>query len=70
MIDFWYDAVDVKPKIFCEFVMKDGSIIEGLYIMGSFEDMEGRAIYPEKFRVKEVMYVIPLGNSPLDSLLK
>jgi len=50
--------------------MKDGSIIEGLYIMGSFEDMEGRAIYPEKFRVKEVMYVIPLGNSPLDSLLK
>ena len=70
MSGFWYDAVDVKPKIFCEFVMKDGSIIEGLYIMGAFEDMEGRAIYPEKFRVKEVMYVIPLGNSPLDNLLK
>ena len=62
MDNAWFDAVDCRPAFIFEVEMKDGSIVEARYIMGSFETMDGQVLYPERYRYKEYKVVVPVSG--------
>lgn len=58
----WHDAIDCRPEFIFDVEMKDGQNIEARFIMGNFETLDGRVLYPERFMFKEYRVVIPLGG--------
>lgn len=60
----WNDAIDCTPRFIFEVQMKDGSIVEAMHIMGNFETMDGKVLYPEQFRFKECRIVYVTGGLP------
>ena len=61
MDETWYDPVDTTPELVCLCELRDGTIVEAIQTLGTWESLtDGRAIYPVKYRPSHWRVVVPL----------
>jgi hypothetical protein len=48
----WFDTIDHSPRLVCEVKLSNGVILDAIQVMGEWETLEGKTIYPVRFRLK------------------
>ena len=56
----WHDAVDFSPLLVCEVELSSGEIVEAVFVCGTWETLNGEAVYPVRFRPTRYQIVVGL----------
>lgn len=47
----WYDELDHTPYLICKCLLSNGDIVDGIFTMGEWNNMDGEVIYPTHFQI-------------------
>lgn len=62
----WYDAEGFTPRLMCEAELPDGKRCMAYFVCGSWENLDGEAIYPARFRPLMIGVQVSLYKPPFD----
>lgn len=62
----WYDEVDHSPGMMCEVELPGGEKVQARWVCGSWETLDGQAVYPARWRFLYPVRQTALYKAPFD----
>ena len=56
----WYDAENHTPSMVCEVILSDDTVHHARYVCGTWETLDGVALYPVSWRPLQFSVLTPV----------